>query len=99
MCEWVADRYKPGSPLRNSRQEEAVSDLVKEVLLAGAISSAVIEPTPRHLRQAPALRIELRRRREPLDLDAEVFQYRICVDGSIQPMREVAVRFCRCGRH
>jgi len=71
---------------------------VKEVLLAGAITSAVIEPTSRHLRQAPALRIELRRRREPLDLDADVFRYRLCADSSIQPLREVTLRFCRCGR-
>ena len=72
---------------------------MKEVILASAIESAVIEPTARHLRQAPALRLEVRRRREPLDLNAGVFHYRICRDGSIQPLREVAVPFCRCGRH
>ena len=71
---------------------------MKEVLLAGALSAAVIQPTLRHLRQASALRMEIRRRREPLDLEADVFRYRLCVDGSIQPLREVAVPFCRCGR-
>ena len=72
---------------------------MKEALLASVITSAVLEPTSRHRRQAPAIRIELRRHREPLDLNADVFRYRHCVDGSIQPLREVAVRFCRCGRH
>lgn len=69
---------------------------MKEVVLASAIDSAVIEPTARHLRQAPALRVEMRRRREPLDLTADVFRYLVGRDGSIQPVREVAVRFCRC---
>jgi hypothetical protein len=72
---------------------------VKEAILASAIASAVIEPTARHLRQAPALRIQLRQRREPLDLEADVFRYLIARDGSIQPVRKVAVPFCRCGRH
>ncbi|MGZ8868434.1 MAG: hypothetical protein ACXW2P_08825 [Thermoanaerobaculia bacterium] len=72
---------------------------MKEAILAGAIESAVIEPTARHLRQTPALRIQLRQRREPLDLDAGIFRYLIARDGSIQPVREVAVPFCRCGRH
>jgi hypothetical protein len=69
---------------------------VKEVVLAGAIESAVIEPTARHLRQAPALRVEMRRRREPLDLTADVFRYLVGVDGSIQPVQEARGTFCRC---
>ena len=70
---------------------------MKEVILASAIDAAEIQPTARHRREAPALRMEMRRRREPLDLTADVFRYLICPDGSIQPVREISVRLCRCG--
>jgi hypothetical protein len=41
----------------------------------------------------PAIRLEHRARREPLDLDAEVFRYRVLGDGTIAPLRD-GVRNC-----
>ncbi|HVS30894.1 MAG TPA: hypothetical protein VMS98_05515 [Thermoanaerobaculia bacterium] len=69
----------------------------RAVVLAGAITSATVQPTAFHLRTSPALRHELRRRREPLDLDANPFRYLISRDGELQPVREVVVTHCRCG--
>ncbi len=66
------------------------------VVLAGVITSATIEPTPFHLRSTAPLYVQMRRRREPLDLTARVFRYMETFDGAIQPLREVLVRFCRC---
>jgi hypothetical protein len=59
---------------------------VKELLLATAIETAVIEPTARHLRQAPALRVQVPHRREPLDLNADVFRYVISTIGEVHPL-------------
>ncbi|HUP44326.1 MAG TPA: hypothetical protein VM779_02330 [Thermoanaerobaculia bacterium] len=50
------------------------------------------------MRDEKPLRIIVRRRREPLDLDARVFRYLIDRYGFIQPVREVAVPFCSCCR-
>jgi hypothetical protein len=58
---------------------------VKEFILATAMETAVIEPTARHLRQAPALRVQVPRRREPLDLSADVFRYVIDTIGEVRP--------------
>ena len=41
-----------------------------------------------------ALRIIVRRRRLPLDLDADVFYYFVSKDGEIQPVAVVDVPFC-----
>jgi hypothetical protein len=70
---------------RNSTRVSTVSSNVKELILASAIETAVIEPTARHLRQAPALRIHLPQHREPLDLSAEVFRYAISTSGEVRP--------------
>ena len=71
-----------------------MSDTPEAAILAAAISSATIEPTELHRREKPALRITLRRRRVPLDLDADVFHYFVDRHGAVQPVDVVDVPFC-----
>ena len=47
----------------------------RAVVLAGTINSSTVDPTARHLRQGPALRITVDNPLQPLDLDVEVFRY------------------------
>jgi hypothetical protein len=73
-----------------------VSSTTQAAVLSAAISTSVIEPTAQHQRQSAPLRITVRRRREPLDLNADVFRYLITRNGEIVPVQEVAVPFCKC---
>lgn len=72
---------------------------VRGVVLAGAIESAAIEPTPLAQRRGPAIRHTVASHAVPLDLDAPIFRYLIRLDGSISPMHDaVGARAC-CAAH
>ncbi|HEU4522047.1 MAG TPA: hypothetical protein VFT12_08595 [Thermoanaerobaculia bacterium] len=73
-----------------------MSSTAQAAVLSAAITSSVIEPTPLHRRQSAPLRVMMKRRREPLDLNATVFRYLIDRRGGIQPVQEIAVPFCKC---
>ncbi|HUP47607.1 MAG TPA: hypothetical protein VNA04_02340 [Thermoanaerobaculia bacterium] len=75
-----------------------MSSTTPAAILSAAISTSPIEPTAHHLRRSASLRVTVRRRREPLDLEASLFRYLVGWDGSIQPVREIATPFCRCAR-
>ena len=70
---------------------------VQAVALIGVLEATIVEPTPFHLRSASPVYYHMRSRREPLDLSSEVFRYRRLLDGSIQPVRDRSLIFCRCG--
>jgi hypothetical protein len=70
---------------------------VQAVALVGVLETTTVEPTPFHLRSASPVYHHMASRREPLDLSASMFRYRKLLDGSIQPVRDYALIFCRCG--
>ena len=70
---------------------------IQVVALVGVLETTIVEPTPFHLRAASPVYHHMRSRREPLDLSASVFRYRKLLDGSIQPVRDCELIFCRCG--
>jgi hypothetical protein len=70
---------------------------IQAVALIGALEATIIEPTRFHLRSSSPVYHHLPSRREPLDLSTTVFRYRKLIDGSIQPIRDCSLIFCRCG--
>ena len=70
---------------------------VQAVALVGVLETTIVEPTPFHLRSASPVYYHTPGRREPLDLSVSVFRYRKLLDGSVQPVRDRALIFCRCG--
>jgi len=70
-----------------------------------AMLSATLVVTPPDMelvpqREAPPIRLVVRRRRAPLDLDAPIYRYRVAPDGRVSVIDEpVGARSCRRPHH
>lgn len=63
------------------------------ILLAGSMTIASDSRSLTLELNPPLIRLEERAVREPLDLDADEFRYRVLSDGTIAPLRD-GVRNC-----
>ena len=83
-----------GMPMPSDPKSQARAAMLSATL---AVTPPEIELVPRV--QVPPIRLIIRRRRAPLDLDAPIYRYRVAGDGRVSVIDEpVGARSCR-GAH
>jgi hypothetical protein len=81
----------PSDPWSNARA----------AMLAGALATTPLPDAELVRRiEVPPIKLVVRRRRPPLDLDAAIYRYRVAADGCVSVIDEAAgARSCRRKHH
>ena len=69
----------------------------RAAVLTGALAAATLPDAELVRRvEVPPIKLVVRRRRPPLDLDAAIYRYRVALDGAVSVIDEpVGARSCR----